>query len=467
MSVAKGLFKNAAWLSFGLVTSKVIRAGFLIVAARYLGVSQYGVVSYALAQAGIFTALADCGLVQLAMRECARGTPESRRRVANIGFFTKLILIGATSLMLIATMHLSSQAVPLSLEIILLVTFIFAFDSMRDYTAGILIALEKNKTEAYINIVSNALPLIVGFPFLVVFPTPAVFLYVYVISSFASVALHAVIVHRSIIFSRVGISIKNCISIIKESYLFGLHGITLLLMFGMDIILIGIFKSEHDVGLYSAVQRIPVLLMLLPGFVAQGFFPEISRTAFTDREQTARLITKALTFLLLIGLPIVIGGIITGDTLIMWLLGSEYTSSIPIFQILIGSVLFTFPSSLYTLGLYAYNKQKNVVQINTIIGVSTVILNCIAIPLWGIMGSGVVLLIMQILQNLLLKRSLQKEITVMSEIPLVETTAATALLILGILGLESLNIHVSLVVCGSGALYALTLYSSFKKLIHS
>jgi len=61
-SMRQMVAKNTAWLAIGEMVSRLIRAGLIIYAARVLGTEGYGVFSYALSLAALFTIFSDIGL---------------------------------------------------------------------------------------------------------------------------------------------------------------------------------------------------------------------------------------------------------------------------------------------------------------------------------------------------------------------------------------------------------------------
>ena len=91
MNQIKSIFNNTGWMSLSQVTASVCAFLWTIIIARYLGVSDYGVVSFAIsftALAGIFL---DFGISTYITREIAKDRSIVYKVVNNI-FYFKIIL---------------------------------------------------------------------------------------------------------------------------------------------------------------------------------------------------------------------------------------------------------------------------------------------------------------------------------------------------------------------------------------
>jgi hypothetical protein len=76
---ARTVARNTLFLAIADVVGKFTTFGFMLVAARRLGTSQFGTFSFGLAFVSMFVVLTDLGLGQLAVREIARDAGIARR----------------------------------------------------------------------------------------------------------------------------------------------------------------------------------------------------------------------------------------------------------------------------------------------------------------------------------------------------------------------------------------------------
>ena len=78
--VARRVAKNAVYLAFADVTSKILGFVFYLLAARGLGVEKFGVLSFALAFVTMLGVLTDLGLGAVTAREIARNPGVAQRQ---------------------------------------------------------------------------------------------------------------------------------------------------------------------------------------------------------------------------------------------------------------------------------------------------------------------------------------------------------------------------------------------------
>ncbi|MGZ7209110.1 MAG: oligosaccharide flippase family protein, partial [Methanobacterium sp.] len=83
MSTTKRVAKNTSYLIVSSVVSYFFYMTVLIYMARYLGVSQFGIISLAISFTGIFGIFTDLGLNMLTVREVSRNKDLQDKYVGN------------------------------------------------------------------------------------------------------------------------------------------------------------------------------------------------------------------------------------------------------------------------------------------------------------------------------------------------------------------------------------------------
>lgn len=469
MSGSTQVFKNVAWISIGQLISKAFRAAFVVLAARIIGVEEYGVATYVLAHIGFFAVFADCGIVALVTRECARGTRIEQERYVRTGLLLKLILTSLVTLFLIAAMTLSTSEIDISIGVLALSLIIFTSDSIKDFSAGVMIGREKTKTEALINLSTSLLLVVVGIPLMYAQRDAMRLLAVYATGSFLGILLEAIVIYRSRLVTFSKVLISDMKQMLRTSFIFGLQNGFMMLVFSFDALMIGWLMNEHALGIYGASQKLPLLLNMVPGYISQGFLPELTRSAHKDVGHFSRILTKGTTLIALIGVPLIVGGEIIAGTLIPALFGGEYREAIPVFRVLLGMNFFSFFSGILTIALYAHDKQKMVVNSTAIGALLSVVGNIILIPMWGIMGSAVASVLAQAAMFAILLYNIRSlpAVTVKLEKVILKLILGVGLMGITAFALQHYAMHISVVIAGAVIVYAFCMYSTFKKLITS
>jgi len=131
------------------------------------------------------------------------------------------------------------------------------------------------------------------------------------------------------------------------------------------------------------------ILVAIPGIVSSVILPPISRYLEEAPDLVLQSSLQMMKLLNLIAFPLIVGGFLLAPNGILWLYGSSFGSSIPVFQILTLALLPLFNSAITATIINASKKPQintYLAMVNLIVNVS---LNLILIPRIGIMGAAI------------------------------------------------------------------------------
>lgn len=396
-SLRQTVLKNTFWMAFGHTGSRLIRAILIIYAARVLGVAGYGVFSYALSLAGFFTIFADIGLTPFLTRESARN-PEQRKEFLSTALFIKFFFIAISSLIILfgapAIARLEGAKI-----LFPIIVFLFAFDTLRDFFFSLTRSIEKMELEAGVNILTNTAILVLGGAALILAPTAKNLTIGYALGTGVGlfVLLFVLREHLKGIWNNFR---KELIKpILTEAWPFALNALLGTIMLNTDLLMLGWLKGAEEVGLYSAGQKVILLLYLLPGFLAVSLFPSFSRLAREDKERFRSIFEQGLRLIFLMAFPIVVGGVLLAPKIISFLYGNPYLPATPAFSILLLTPLLVFPGILFSNAIFAYDRQRLFVGFVALGAIGNVVFNAFLIPRYDIFGAAIATLLAQILAN--------------------------------------------------------------------
>lgn len=396
-SLRQTVIKNAFWLNFGEITSRFIRAIIIIYAARIIGAAGYGVFSYALNLAGLFTIFSDIGVSSILTREAAKNF-ETRTQYLSTAFFIKLCLIALSIIMVIFLAPFFTK-IKESIPLLPVIAFLLAFDSLRDFAFSFVRALEKMQVEAAVKIFTNTAIVALGFLALFISATSRSFTIGYTLGSGLGLAAVIWILRNEFgkIFSHFR---KELIyPILSSAWPFALFGLLGGIMINTDMIMLGWYRSAQDLGFYAAAYRPIQLSWIFPTLLAGSFFPILSRLAHKDNEKFRFIFEKSMAVVFLVGLPLVAGGLALSRDFIGIIFGNEYLPAIPCFQILLLTILLVFPGSLIGNAIFCYDKQKGLIGYFLLGALGNIAFNFLLIPIWGISGAAISTIITQIISN--------------------------------------------------------------------
>ncbi|MBI5401656.1 flippase [Candidatus Wolfebacteria bacterium] len=399
--------KNAFWLTFSQITSRFIRAAIIIYSARVLGASGYGVFSYLLSLAGMFTIFSDIGINQIMTKEITQ-KPERTSEYFSTAFWIKIILFSVTATLVIFVGPYFSK-IPITSSLFYIIAAIIIFDGLREFSQSIFRAREKMELEAFASVLTNISVTVLGFTVLYFSVSLKLLTLSYAIATGIGAFAAMFIIRKEFkkIFSHFE---KNLIKpLIASSWPVALMGIIGAFMLNTDIIMLGWWKTTQEIGFYSAGQKIIQMLYSFPAILAGATFPTLSRLiGQQNNEKSKRLMEISMIATFLMAVPMTIGGIVLGKSIIPLIYGNEYLPAIIPFQILMTTMLIIFPGTLIGNAGLAYGKQKKMATYLAIAAFGNVILNAVLIPVYGIIGSAIATLISQLISNSLSWRMIKK-----------------------------------------------------------
>ncbi len=163
--------------------------------------------------------------------------------------------------------------------------------------------------------------------------------------------------------------------------------IVIQLFFHFDIIMIGFFKTDAQVGVYRAASKIIQLVLPWFNIFFVAIFPIIVRLFKESGEKTKKLFGAILKYLIIICFPIITVGTFAAGPIIGFLYGAEYLGGRLVFRILLWTIAFFILSYSFMSLLLAGDRDKKLFLSMASGTAANIIFNLVLIPLFGINGA--------------------------------------------------------------------------------
>lgn len=385
--------KNTIWLFIGEIIGRLLKLAIVVFATRKLGVEGWGLFSYSLAFVSFFYMLGDFGINTFLTRELAKDPDNKSKYLSTAVIIKTTLLLVFFIVALVVGPHIGK--ITLSIQTVIVFSLFFILESFREFAMAINRSLEKFEREGFSKILVSSTITILGIILILHNPQPLSLALAYMMSSLIATVYIFLCVRNQFhglkwSFSKVHF---------KSIYAFSWPLIIISLfafLFNIDSIMLGQMKSAHEVGLYAASQRLVQFLNIIPGFIATATFPLLSKYS-EDNTRLAALFEKTLLAILGIAIPIVISGLFYGYNIIHLILGSEYTSAVPAFAILLLTILASFPNILLNNLIFSKNLQRIFITASSVGVVANIGLNFWLIPQYGANGAALATVIASVL----------------------------------------------------------------------
>jgi O-antigen/teichoic acid export membrane protein len=392
MTIGRRLIKNLASLTIAEVAIRILGTLLTIIVARFFSVSEFGALGVALAFASYLNLFTDFGLTTFAIREISKNKSEAPRLVPAILATQGLIACLLLAILLIAIPFLpfSSQAKELTLlyglgilPSALNVSYLFvAWERME------LLALSKIAMQGGV----------VGLGFLIVFfyhNIAGLPLAQFISAMVASLAMLFYLRHDVLVDWRLA-DWSIIPTVLRQSWPFLVSALAVQIYMNSDVIFLQILTNQEIVGFYSAAYKIILLLITAGAFLNTVSFPLLA----SSHQSNPRLFKELLLLLSrvsgIVSLPLVVGGILLANLLVVMVYGDQYAPASGAFALLLPIIPVMFLNAAIGSALAVMGKQRKGMIAACVGAGLNILLNIILIPKYGMLGAATATLVAEL-----------------------------------------------------------------------
>lgn len=153
-----------------------------------------------------------------------------------------------------------------------------------------------------------------------------------------------------------------------------------------DTTILGIFKGDYEVGLYSTSVKIYTIVNTIIASVSTVVWPQIAEAYKNNRQDDVNRLAKySLGFILTFGLPAIVGINVITKEIILIISGKEYIAASTSLHILTIALFFSFLGGWASSTNFLPNgKEKICLFASSCAALINITMNLILIPKWGL-----------------------------------------------------------------------------------
>lgn len=185
-------------------------------------------------------------------------------------------------------------------------------------------------------------------------------------------------------------------SMLKKSFPMGFGIIMIQIYYSLDVVMLGLIRSDKEVGFYAAAYKIILVIALVGEVFQKSIYPSLSRLSNASKSKLNRLLGDSLKVALIFAVPVIFLGFVASYELITLIYGQGYEKSAFVFQILIFNILCVWINGLVAHAVLASDKEKKYLRGVTIGALFNFGLNLVMIPLWGMMGAAIATILSEV-----------------------------------------------------------------------
>jgi O-antigen/teichoic acid export membrane protein len=180
----------------------------------------------------------------------------------------------------------------------------------------------------------------------------------------------------------------------------------------MDIIVIGFFLTQTDVGGYEVAWRVSTLGVLFSKATGSVIFPQISEWhAEGKTDEIERLLPEVLFPILFIIIPAFFGVLLLSEELLGVIFGSEYTFASLVLIILMGEKILQAVNVVMIYTLLGIDRPDLEARGTAVAIVLNVLLNVVLVVTVGLIGAAIATTVSYVVNTYLHKRYVERHLT--------------------------------------------------------
>jgi O-antigen/teichoic acid export membrane protein len=384
-------FANTGWLFFERILRMVIALFVGVYVARYLGPSNYGLLSYAGSFVGLFSAIATVGLDKIVVRDLVNDK-EKRDELLGTAFALKIVgFILLLGLLAVAVRFTTNDSFTnLLILIIVSATFFQSFNVIDFYFQSRVLS----KYVVHAQIISGILAAIIKLLLIYLRIELIYFAAVMVVESviLATGLITVYVKQKQNIFNwRIKFDLAK--RLLRDSWPLILSGVAVSIYMRIDQVMIKEMIDTCAVGNYAVAVRLSEAWYFIPMAITSSVFPAIINAKKVSEKLYYGRLQKLYALMTWLAIGIALPTTFLADDIIRLLFGVQYQDAAGVLVIYIWAGVFVFLGVASSQYLIAENYTR-ISFFRTFIGaIVNVILNIILIPKYGINGAAMATLI--------------------------------------------------------------------------
>ena len=390
--------KNAAWIISCKIAQSLLGLVVSMLSARYLGPSNYGLISYAASVVSFVLPIVQLGFRSTLVSEIVEN-PEAEGEIIGTSLFFNFLssvacIIGVCGFVYVAnpnepttllvcalySLCLLAQALEM-IEYWFQAKLISQYTSLTGLVAYVVMTLYKiyllaTQKSIYWFALSNALDYFI-------------------------IAVVLIIFYYKLSKQKLSVSFGRFRQMFAKSRYFIISSLMVTIFSQTDKIMLKAMISEEAVGIYSAAVTCAGLTSFVFAAIIDSFRPTVFEKKKISKKDYENSLISCYSIVIYLSLAQSLICTVFSGLIINVLYGADYAASSNVLGLVVWYTTFSYLGPIRNIWMLAENKQKYLWIINLSGALINVIFNAVLIPFMGVMGAALASLCTQIFTNVI------------------------------------------------------------------
>lgn len=395
----RSVAKNAVWIIGCKLAKAVLTFVLTMFTSRYLGVANYGLISYAAGVVTFVTPLMKLGINEILVHELIK-EPKKEGEILGTTIFMNLISGALCILGIVAFTCVANRGEQDTLIVCALYSLLLLFQALEMIQYWFHAKLLA-KFSAIAMLISYVCISVIQILFIVFKLNVYWFAFSYSLD-FLLIAIILLIIYHKKGNQKLSISLPRA----KQLFSVGKYYIIANLMVSAfsqtDRIMLKLMIGNEETGIYSAAMTCASMFSFVFVAIIDSMRPAIFSAKETDVKLFEKRIVELYSIITYFSLAVSFCMTVLASPIIDIMYGKAYFASKTVLQIGIWFTTFSYYGTIRNIWLLSENSQKLIVPINLFGVLTNLGLNLLLIPRWGAIGAAIASLITQIVANVVI-----------------------------------------------------------------
>lgn len=393
------IVNNAGWLIGEKVAQMVLSVFVGALSARYLGPSNYGLISYASSLMSFFMSLCTLGINSVIVKELI-DKPEKQGEALGSSIGLRLISSTFSAIMVICISFVIDYGQWETIAVVAISSISLLFHSI-DTVNRWFQAQYKSKVIAIAAFVAYVVTAAYKILLLILEKSVLWFAFANTVDyiALAIVLLAAYKKHNG---QRFTFSFRRGFSILSKSYHYILSGLMVSIYGQTDKLMLKHMLNEADVGFYATATVLCNVWTFVLSAIIDALYPEIVQAHKKDQKLFEKRNRQLYAIVFYVSVSVSLLFLVFGKLAVHILYGAEYYPAVAPLKIITWYTAFSFLGVARGPWMVCNDKQKYLKYMYVPAIIINVCLNYFLIPLWGASGAALASLVTQIFTSIIL-----------------------------------------------------------------
>ncbi len=388
------IVQNAGWIIGGKIGQMLINFVIGLLTARYLGPSNYGLISYAAAYTTFFTAICNLGINSVLVKELL-DAPEQQGTTMGTALGLRGVTGALSALALAGLVMMVDAGEPVTVAVVSLSGIGLVFQIFETFNYWFQSRLESKVTSIamlaafFLTAVYKAVLLALGKSVTWFACANAL--------DYLLLAVFYLIAYGKKSGPRLRFSWGYGKKLLKKSCYFILPALMICIYGQTDKMMLKQMLSETEVGYYATAVQICNVWCFVLAAVIDSLAPSILKAYQKDEARFERLNRQLYAVVFYVSMVVSAGIALLAEPAVCLLYGQAYLPSVAPLRVITWYSAFSYLGVARTQWVVCKDCQKYLIYIYMGAAVSNVLLNFALIPLWGTVGAAVASLAAQVM----------------------------------------------------------------------